>query len=140
MEDRESAGGSLGWLTMNLFSVGHSLFQPEYTSCMFFPPVMTTLPEKKHSRTTGEASGRKTSPGNILRWYVQFSAIWAYIPCRSRHPSPTGISTWATMFWTSQVPRVNSNPGMHSCFDVLERLRTPGGLGCVVGGPAAAQR
>ena len=37
--------------------MGQSLFHPEYTSCMVFPPVMTTLPEKKHSRTTGDASG-----------------------------------------------------------------------------------
>ena len=37
--------------------MGQSRFHPEYTSCMVFPPVMTTLPEKKHSRTTGDASG-----------------------------------------------------------------------------------
>ncbi len=39
-------------------SVGHSLFHPLNTSSMVLPPVMTTLPEKKHSSTTGDASGR----------------------------------------------------------------------------------
>ncbi len=54
------------------------------------------------------------SPGNILRWYVQFKARWAYMPCRSRQPLPTGISTCATMFCTSHAPRANEWPGMHS--------------------------
>lgn len=53
-------------------------------------------------------------PGNILRWYVQLIAIWEYIEWRSRNPSPTGISAWATMFWTSHAPSTNSTPGTHS--------------------------
>ncbi len=114
-EGRLPLGSSQGCATTNARRVGHSRFQPEYTSSMVLPPVMTILPEKKHSRTTGEDSGRKMSPGNILRWYVQFRAIWAYMPCRSRNPSPIGISTCATMFCTSQVPRLNVCPGMHSC-------------------------
>lgn len=43
---------------MNRRSVGHSRFHPLNTSSMVLPPVMTTLPEKKHSSTTGDASGR----------------------------------------------------------------------------------
>ena len=100
--------------TMNDFRIGHSRLHPVNTSCMFFPPVMTILPEKKHRRTTGEASGRYIRPGNIFRWYVQFSAILAYIACRSRLPPWIGISTCATMFCTSQACRKNEWPGMHS--------------------------
>lgn len=88
---------------MNRLSVGQRRFQPLNTSAMVFPPVMTTLPEKKHSRTTGEDSGRYISPGNILRWYVQLSAISVYMAWRSNVPPFTGISTCATMFWTSHA-------------------------------------
>jgi hypothetical protein len=35
---------------------------------MFFPPVMTIFPEKKHRSTTGEDWGLYIKPGNILRW------------------------------------------------------------------------
>ena len=54
------------------------------------------------------------SPGNILRWYVQFNAMRAYMAWRSRQPPPTGISTCATMFCTSHAMRWNECPGMHS--------------------------
>jgi hypothetical protein len=81
---------------------------------MVLPPVMTIFPEKKHSSTTGEHSGLYINPGNILRWYVQFNAICAYMACRSRHPPCTGISTCATMFCTSHVCNLNVCPGMHS--------------------------
>ena len=46
---------------------------------------------------------------------MQFRARLAYMLCRSRQPDPTGISTWATMFWTSHVARRNVCPGTHSC-------------------------
>jgi hypothetical protein len=65
--------------------------------------VMTTLPEKKHSSTTGDASGRKMRPGNMVRWYMQCSSSLPYMPCRSSMPAPTGSSTCATMFCTSQL-------------------------------------
>lgn len=42
---------------MNRFSTGHSRFHPLNTSSIVLPPVITTLPEKKHSSTTGDASG-----------------------------------------------------------------------------------
>lgn len=55
------------------------------------------------------------SPGNILRWYVQLSASWAYMACRSSDPpGPTGISTCATMFCTSHALSRNTCPGRHS--------------------------
>ncbi len=69
---------------MNRFRIGHSLFHPAYTSCIFLPPVMTIFPEKKHRRTTGDDSGLKIRPGNIFRWYVQLIAICEYMLCRSR--------------------------------------------------------
>lgn len=58
--------------------VGHSLRHPSVTSRTVRPPVMTTLPEKKHSSTTGDACGRKMSPGNMFFWYVQcrFSRVY----------------------------------------------------------------
>jgi hypothetical protein len=43
---------------MKRLSVGHSMFHPLNTSSIVFPPVITTLPEKKHRSTTGDASGR----------------------------------------------------------------------------------
>lgn len=43
---------------MKLLRTGHSLPHPVNTSSMFFPPVITIFPEKKHSRTTGDDSGR----------------------------------------------------------------------------------
>ena len=43
---------------MKGLSTGQSWRQPEKTSSMVLPPVMTILPEKKHSSTTGEDSGR----------------------------------------------------------------------------------
>ena len=98
---------------MKPFRMGQRRFHPEKMSCMVLPPVMTILPEKKHRSTTGEASGRKIRPGNILRWYVQFRASWLYMACRSRYPSATGISTCATIFWTSHVARLKVWPGTH---------------------------
>lgn len=54
------------------------------------------------------------SPGNILRWYVQLSAICAYMLCRSSVPPHTGTSTCATMFCTSHAWSRNTCPGMQS--------------------------
>lgn len=78
---------------MNRCSVGHKRCHPLNTSSMVFPPVITIFPEKKHNKTTGDDPGRYINPGNILRWYVQFSAICEYMACRSSDPPLTGIST-----------------------------------------------
>jgi hypothetical protein len=52
-----SAGKSSDAFTKT-FTVGHSRRHPSATSRSVLPPVMTIFPEKKHSRTTGEACGR----------------------------------------------------------------------------------
>ena len=59
----DMAGGN----TMKPLRMGHSLLQPENTSSMVLPPVITIFPEKKHNRTTGEDSGLNIRPGNIFR-------------------------------------------------------------------------
>lgn len=99
---------------MKRLSVGHRRLHPLKTSSIVFPPVITIFPEKKQSSTTGDASGRNISPGNILRWYVQLSAICAYMAWRSSVPPSTGTSTCATMFWTSHACSRNTCPGMQS--------------------------
>ena len=50
-------GSSQGWLITKLRRTGQSRDQPEYTSSMVLPPVMTIFPEKKQSSTTGDDSG-----------------------------------------------------------------------------------
>lgn len=57
MFDAEGMPAGGGWETINVFRMGQSLLHPVNTSCMFFPPVITIFPEKKHRRTTGDASG-----------------------------------------------------------------------------------
>jgi hypothetical protein len=53
---------------------GHSLRQPSLISRSHRPPVITILPLKKHSSTTGELSGRYDKPGNLL-WVSGFR-VW----------------------------------------------------------------
>lgn len=54
----DTAYSGVARVTTNLRSVGQRRPHPEYTSSMVLPPVITIFPEKKHSRTTGDASGR----------------------------------------------------------------------------------
>lgn len=54
------------------------------------------------------------SPGNMLRWYVQFRPRCRYMAWRSRWPPLTSSSACATMFWISQLCREKVCSGMQS--------------------------
>lgn len=60
---------------------------------------MTILPDVKHKSTTGEFTGRKIKPGNIVFWNVHSVFISSYILCTSSTaPSAHGTVAFATMF------------------------------------------